>query len=53
MKLINRTGALMVKYDMDLYKACDMLIESGVDGIDLIFPDDHYQKMPKDKEFKD
>lgn len=51
MKLINRTGALMVKFDMDLYKACDMLIESGVDGLDLIFPDEHYTKMPTDKEF--
>lgn len=51
MKLINKTGALMAKFDMDIYKACDMLIESGVDGLDLTFPDEHYTKMPTDNEF--
>lgn len=51
MKLVNRTGALMVKYDMDLYKAADMIIDAGFDALDLSFPDDNYKEMPMDKSF--
>ena len=49
MKLVNNTGTLMRKFGLE--KAVDMLIESGVDAIDLTFPDDCYKDMPTDKAF--
>lgn len=49
MKLVDRTGALMVKFGLN--KSVDMITDAGFDAIDLSFPDNHYQTMPQEKEF--
>lgn len=49
MKLVDRTGALMVKFGLD--KSVDMIMDAGFDALDLSFPDNHYQTMPQKKEF--
>ena len=49
MKLANKTGGLMRRFGMET--AVDMLIEAGFDAIDLSFPEDLYDTMPKDDNY--